>query len=45
MAQWWSIEVFHSEAMALPEPDADKRVDLTAVAPPGLLDPAGTAPG
>jgi hypothetical protein len=32
-------------AMALPEPGADKRVDLTAASPPGLLDPAGSAPG
>jgi hypothetical protein len=31
--------------MALPEPGDEKQLDLTGVAPPGLLDPAGYAPG
>lgn len=32
-------------AMSLPEPGEEKQVDLTGVAPTGLLDPAGSAPG
>jgi hypothetical protein len=40
MAEWWSVEVFHGEfrasswqdsgAVELPEPGADRAVDLTA---------------
>ena len=83
MAEWWSIEVFHSELPAGRWRDSysstliesavatgatgwewhehrwgvvfeaefagdaqwEQRLDLTAVAPAGLLGPAGSAPG
>jgi hypothetical protein len=32
-------------AMALPEPGDEKQLNVTGVDPPGLLDPAGYAPG